>query len=313
MINLLTMPYFSSRWNKYTFFGDTYRFEYQLGEIPVTRKEKTILLAKWLLHRPYELLPQKGVFFNYLEMPVTTGCTLKCKDCSNLMQYYRKHIVISEDQIVSDIEDLLSCVDGIYCFGVLGGEPLLYPHLKAVLNTLVSSDKVKHIQIVTNGTLLPKPETEEILKDKKVVVLVSDYHELSTKTQEWEALKNRGINVIIRDADEFWRDYGDMTEMKRSRRQLCKQMVRCATVCFSYLNGKIYRCPRAAHGNDLGMIRLRAKESVEIRGHRASTVARKQIRKLQKLDYSEACRYCNRGTSDFVRIRAALQADSKET
>ena len=59
----------------------------------MTRKQKIKKYLKILLKKPIKtffVLIGKYFVVEYVEVPLTTICTLKCKNCSALMDYYIK-------------------------------------------------------------------------------------------------------------------------------------------------------------------------------------------------------------------------------
>ena len=152
--------------------------EIDMSSFRVVAKSMYLVLRKWinlLLH------PSKigKLYFSYIEIPVTTNCTLRCENCANLMQYYEPQPFIDAKTILSDIDKLLQSVGIIDTFGVLGGEPLLYPNLFEVMEKLINSDQIRAVRLVTNGTLFPNDQLISLLKNKKVTVMLSDYGSLS--------------------------------------------------------------------------------------------------------------------------------------
>lgn len=135
----------------------------------------------------------------YVEMAVTTRCSLKCKDCSSLIQYYSNPKDFSYDAIILWINGFVKCVDYIEMFRILGGEPLLHKELVAILNYLDNEPKIRSIQLVTNGTLLPNSDLITVLKRKKLSVYISNYGEVSRKIAPLiELLQTNSIKYHMR-------------------------------------------------------------------------------------------------------------------
>ena len=70
-------------------------------------------------------------------------------------------------------------------------------------------------------------------------------------------LKENGVALKVAKEKE-WLDYGGPEKRDRSGQQLREQFQRCAVICRSLLNGKLFYCPRSSNGDDLG--RIPAKE-----------------------------------------------------
>ena len=88
-----------------------------------------------------------------LDIQITERCSLKCKDCSNLMQYYVKPENSELDTMLQSIDKFVNIVDEIYELRVLGGDPFMSKDLHKVLDKLKTYEKVKKIVIYTNAKI----------------------------------------------------------------------------------------------------------------------------------------------------------------
>lgn len=251
-----------------------------------------------IFQRLKTILPGK-LYIDYLELVVTTKCTLKCKHCANLMPMYSTPYNVDKDTIIKSINKLKSCVDGIYVFRILGGEPFCNPDLKYYLKEL-PKDIIKEIVIVTNGTLVPNDlELINIMKSKDVIVNISNYGKHSYKKEELiNLLKNENIRYKIEDNYIAWYDFGTLENKNRNTNILKQQFAACDRHCKSILNGSIYYCPRSGHGIDLGKIKKIDGEYVDLLNN-TDKVNKKQLKKLTfRNTYIEACNYCDYATKD---------------
>ena len=53
------------------------------------------------------------LFIRSVDLILTEKCSLKCKDCANLMQYYEKPINIESEELIGDLHDICSIADEI--------------------------------------------------------------------------------------------------------------------------------------------------------------------------------------------------------
>jgi sulfatase maturation enzyme AslB (radical SAM superfamily) len=62
-----------------------------------------------------------------LDFKITTRCTLKCRECASLMDFYgdKTHHTDSFELFKRRLDKLLSACDRIYYFTFIGGEPLV--------------------------------------------------------------------------------------------------------------------------------------------------------------------------------------------
>ena len=98
---------------------------------------------------------------------LTEKCSLKCRDCANLMQYYSKPVNIEKSELFEDLEDLLFLADEINEIRIIGGEPLVNKDFHEVCLKAASSDKVNKVVVYTNGTICPPDSKLKLLKNKR--------------------------------------------------------------------------------------------------------------------------------------------------
>ena len=89
-----------------------------------------------------------------LDVQITERCSLKCTNCSNLMQYYERPVNEDNEIMFSALDRFIDCIDKIYEFRVLGGDPFMNKEMYKVINKLVTYQKVEKVIIYTNGNTL---------------------------------------------------------------------------------------------------------------------------------------------------------------
>lgn len=255
----------------------------------------------------YTKIYRKNIWLNELEVPITTYCTLCCRHCANLLQYYTAPSHVSSEQVIKSLSATIAAVDGIRVIRILGGEPLLHPDLYEILRYCKNNLKeVEKIEIVTNGTLLFQNEVINLMKDcPGFTVLISDYGTNSGKMQLlMQQLESAGIMYIARQGE--WRAKANLIRRKRSERSIKKMFQQCCRYV-SLLNGELHICPRSSHGTDLKAIPKKEKDYVQIAHYEGDKAAlRTAIIKLLKQKYVEACNYCDGdGRTDMSEIVTA--------
>ena len=282
---------------KYVFFTTKYR---------IFRCNKSQYYFRAYQHEGLKFLFSRRIFLDYIELVITTKCSLRCRDCANLINLYNKPYDVQSDLIDKSIENLFNSVNKIELFRILGGEPLLNPNLKHYLD-IIPYEKVNKVVIVTNGTMVIKDkELIKKIRDNNVEIEISDYGKISRKIDELvDVLKKEKINYSIRRDDLYWIDYGSVKNY--NNKNLNKQFFDCGIRCKSILNGCLYYCPRSSHGYDLGLIERKSDEYVDLINSTEKEI-RKKIKKLYKREkYIEACKYCKYGTEEAIKIEPAIQ------
>lgn len=244
-----------------------------------------------------------------LSVTVTTRCTLNCEKCVGHMPYLKNHRDVPSDELVQDIQALLSCVDYIYAVLLSGGEVFLHPDLAEIIRACADPGKIGGICIITNGTVIPDAETLAALGEAKVTVLISKYApELQPDVERLKSiLKENGIHYL-HECGTSWSDMGEFGGLKegsaKRRFSVCVQQL--CLICFS---GKLHLCGQSAllmeeglhPGNEDEYIDLRAVRPAEFRG---------QWEKLRRKRVISACSYCLGTTYQSPKAPVAVQHKS---
>jgi len=230
----------------------------------------------------YRRQKKEGLYIGGVEIVLTKSCTLRCKHCASLMQYYENHPKrLDYNLVMNSVRRLLETVDGIAMFKILGGEPLLEQKLLEDilrLPELNPGGKVLGIQLITNGTILFKESVLDALSlNPLAAVYLSNYGSLSAHEEEIKLqLSERHIPFSETTIDALWFDYGkpDVIYKKSESENLsfynmCKSKENCCTV----LEGRFYSCPRSAHGDAIGFYPHNDEESVYLLDEKEDTAS----------------------------------------
>ncbi len=249
------------------------------------------------------------IIINHIEIVITERCTLCCKDCANLMQYYSHPDNLDIDNCIETFNRLLSCVDNVLELRILGGEPFIVRDINRLLDCYAKNSKIKRITIYTNSTIVPNKEVVRSLKHEKISVHMSNYGDVSKKLNMLDDLFNeQGIKHYIHDY-ELWNDIGDVSYRNYSRNVVEKIYSSCVMAnCLTFYRGKLYRCPRAAHGEQLGFFNNNAGEIVDFQTFEGTKEKREEVANfLTKDEPINACNYCNGSSINSRKIAPAIQ------
>ena len=246
-------------------------------------------------------------YYEYIEIPITTKCSMKCKACSNLIPYYQKPCDIDIKTLLDSIDVFINCINNIVYVRVLGGEPLLSNNLYSTISKLLETDKIQRIEIVTNGTIIPKDEElVKILSNNRITISISQYPNVNREPLI-AFLKDKKINYRI-DKMNFWMEYGNMEKRNKSLKELKKQFKKCNHICKSLLKGNLHMCPRSSHGTDLKIINDNDEDYVNLLDTNITIDEKKKlINELLNKKYIIACDYCDFATNKCKKIPVAEQ------
>jgi organic radical activating enzyme len=246
-----------------------------------------------------------------LDIVVTEKCSLRCKDCSNLMQYYINPKDCDLEVLIDSIDRFMAGIDELYEARILGGEPFIYKKLHHVINHLVGYNNCKKIIVMTNGTIIPDDNTLESLQNKKISVIISDYGKLSGKVGYLKTKLNNHMIPYFDIKNESWQDAAKIEYRARTKSELSFMFGNCCVSdAITLLHGKLYSCPFAAHSANLKAIDQAAVESVDLKNTDVNSL-KKVIRLFcSGKNYLKACSFCAGRDYNVARIEAAVQVDA---
>jgi len=232
-------------------------------------------------------------YMRSLDVMITTKCSLKCRNCSNLMQYYTDPKNTSLEKIVSALDVLNKNVDYISEFRVIGGEPLMNKDWANVVNSISEKNSEAKIFIYTNATISPKEEQLESLQGKNVNFTITDYGNLSKNIDKMTERLTKFNLTFDRQLADDWIDCSNIKHHKRSSSELKEVFKQCCVkYIYTLLHGKLYRCPFIANAANLNAIPDNPANYVNLLTD--SNNVRQQIRRLVKVaKFFPACDFCD--------------------
>lgn len=238
---------------------------------------------------------KREIYLKYLEVPITTRCSLNCKECNNLIQVYQKPDNFDMRHIVQDIKHVCCVSKKIRMLRILGGEPLLHPDLGFLLKELAQINNIECIRIVTNGTLLFDQRCISLLENNpKFSVYISNYGERSVRYNSLiSQLEEKRICYITQNEQKSWKEVCNCGSRGRSLREKKKVFSLCHEDCHSLLNGELHICPRSSHGTDLKLIPKKRDDFVSVRKISGKAELRRKLYELLNTTMIEACDYCD--------------------
>lgn len=260
----------------------------------------------------FKIFKKDEYYYEYLEIPVTSSCNLKCKGCANLIPCYGKGRDYDLKILKNSINMFLKCINNIVIIRLLGGEPFLSDNLYYIINILLNSNKVQRVEIVSNGTIVPRDKKLiSILKESRVIVSISKYPNIDIDSLI-NFLKDNSIKYKVVKR-KYWYNYGTAVNQNKNEKELIKQFANCNNICRSMINGQIHFCPRSSHGTDLGIITNNRDDYIDILDKKLSINDKKVlISNFNNKKYIKACNYCNYGTKKCSKILVAEQIRNKK-
>tara|TARA_Y100000034_G_scaffold135774_2_gene209066 strand:- start:2882 stop:4069 length:1188 start_codon:yes stop_codon:yes gene_type:complete len=263
-----------------------------------------------LLCQDSYITPDK-LFLRSLDIITTERCSLKCRDCSNLTQYYEAPKDCDVKELIKMIDRFCDIVDEFNEFRVLGGEPFMNKEAHLVIKRLIDEPKAKKVVIYTNGTMIPREDQIEYLKDDKILFIITDYGDLSRRLDDLvKILKQHKITYYVQKVGG-WTDCSKIKKRDRDVEQQ-KEIFRncCAKNTITLSKGKLYRCPFSANAAGLQAVPDSKNDYIDIfdKGIDVKKMKEKIKKFLIEKNFLETCDYCNGRTHGDPEIEPAIQA-----
>lgn len=184
-----------------------------------------------------------------VEFVLSDFCNLNCRGCTHYSPLAKKEFV-ALDVLERSMRIIGSrCGDGLESAYLIGGEPLLYPHLTAAMRALRENFPTQKLYIFTNGIALPRMDAEfwEAARQLDIILAVTRYPikfdydkvlELCVEQRvKTEVFADRG------DDNSFFRYLLDPSKKQNARVSHFKCYNRG---CLSVIGDRVYPCSISA-------------------------------------------------------------------
>lgn len=225
-----------------------------------------------------------------IDLFITARCSLRCRRCSNLMQYYTKPEHESFEDIALGLKQAFDLIDYTESMFILGGEPTLHPNLKDILLEAAKyRHKIGSLLVVSNGLTRLETEIVKILRELNIPVNISLYPSFASKQSETaRELEAQGVSVEL--FDPCWTA---RTQKEDNNGSIfykdCRHMV---APCATLRGTQFWYCEFACNAHALGC----EGDYIDL------TLPTDKEKVYEYLDPQEplsACKHCSGGYSDI--------------
>jgi hypothetical protein len=248
-------------------------------------------------------LDTKSFYLRSVDLVITEKCTLKCKDCANLMQFYESPSTYEYDAIITGIRNLALRCAFINEVRVIGGEPFINKDIYSILGTVAQIENINKIVIYTNGMVPPNKDKLLSINLTKVVFSVTDYGDLGRNLDKTiSCLRELGVAYRVHPP-EHWTDSGRILENPTGDDLAQQEFSKCCGKnLYTLVKSKLYRCPFAANAEQFQGIPKDPTNSVSVLEDTSI------IRSFSYSDKAfDACRWCPGRSFDAPLITPAIQ------
>lgn len=259
------------------------------------------------------------IYINNIILWVGSKCTLKCKNCCNLIPYTEQKS-FNHLEILKDVKKLHDSSE-VNLFQIQGGEPFTHPDIDEII-TEIGKLKIREVQIATNGTFFLNDKTLKSLQNNPhIQIRISDY-ECSKKQRInfIKQLENNNINYSIYgfdNGDRNWFNSGGINEKCANDDEVQKIYKNCLNKhCHLLHDGKLIVCGKIPSIREIyNYKKQKSYEEVNIRKYSNNKLGKFLLKMALKKFYAkthlhrEACRYCIETNES---IPAAIQLTKDE-
>jgi hypothetical protein len=270
-----------------------------------------------LCHDGY--LNPNQLFLRSIDLIITERCSLKCRDCSNLMQYYEKPKDCDIDMLLKSIDVFCAVIDKVMDFRVIGGDAFMNKEWPIIVKRLTDEPKAKRVVVYTNGTIVPNEKDIPYLINDKVLIIITDYGVLSRKLVGLKQMleKNKIAYYVLKVTE--WLDCSKITPHNRNidqNREIYK--ICCAKNMATLSDGKLFRCPYAANAARLSAVPDYKNDYIDLFQEPLDAASIRETKNkvrnyLLHKDYLKTCDYCNGRPLSGPEVQPAIQADKPLT
>ena len=284
--------------------------KYYKGYLPLIKVQR---LANYyvMMGMEEEYLRNGKLNLKSVDIQVTEKCSLKCKDCCNLMQYYERPKDVETDVLIKSVDKLMTCIDNLDEFRVLGGDPFMNKNFHKTINKLKDYENCKKIVVYTNAKFVPKGENLNCLKHKKIILEITNYGESSSANDQLVEIAKKENIAYQSVRVTTWQDSGRiLPRSNKNEKELNKLFDDCCqSDLISLLHGKLYRCPFSANAVNLKAIPQTDSDEVNLLDKNLTNAELRQ--KIKALTYDKkfltACSYCMGRDFTTALIPSAIQ------
>ena len=264
---------------------DIYPYTYQKPPEFVAHTVAAALLCQDSYTTPDKL------FLRCVDLMITEKCSMKCKDCANLMQFYEAPVSDDTAEIIRSIERFCSIVDEVNEMRVLGGEAFMNKEAHIIVRRLIDEPKVKKIVVYSNATIVPTEDQMATMRSGKVLFFITDYGSLSRNRDRLlrELESNHIAYVSSRPAN--WTDCGHISPHNRTeeeRKQIFKTC--CVKNIFTISGNLLFHCPFSANAFRLRGVPDFKGDYVDFSRSGVKDEVREFVRSKE---YIDSCDFCN--------------------
>ena len=251
---------------------------------------------------------KEDLIIHQLDYMITQRCSLKCRDCLNLMQYYKNPINFSKDDLIQELNSLRDSFDVIQQLHILGGEPFMNRDFYDICSYAASMDFIKWVVVFTNATIIPNQDIFK-LNNRKIVFYISDYKCDKQRIDEVKTkLKMAGFSCHVQGFSGQWIAHSTFKNNSMDSEKMNELFKRCGgRLCPTVCEGKLFYCEYLANAYMLRGIPESSDNYIDI--CEPDIIKKRQSIKTYFMSdmAPKGCYYCDRPFNESKKVPAGIQ------
>ncbi|MBQ3513263.1 MAG: radical SAM protein [Lachnospiraceae bacterium] len=243
------------------------------------------------------------LYVHGLAFLTTTFCNLRCKHCLEFTTLNKDKKRFDMQEMKKSLDLAFHAVDYVGLLNVAGGEAFLFQDdLLEIIQYIGKCyrQKIGHLYITTNGTIVPTDEMCKIMKEQDVLLQIDDYTDAigedKVATKEMiEKCKQYGICYTVKKVSE-WIDLavGRTDNSAYSDSELQYYFVSCQQEWTELYDGKLSNCNYNSYAVRAKLMEEHSEEIYDLTKHteKDKMILLEYVRGYSEKGYFEMCKTC---------------------
>lgn len=236
---------------------------------------------------------------------VTTICNLNCRYCLNYTPYDKHPEHFSLEDLKKSIDIYFNHIDRVGLFEISGGEPMLSPHLKDLIEYISDNyrEKIGILCFVTNGTIVPADDFIYFCKERDIFIFLDNYTETLPRIKKtFDEIRHKfdsiGIRYNIPQVTSFVKTFPPLKKnLKLNDSELKIKYRQCHIGPQNLRNGLLCSCTYQAFAENAGLIPKSQDNWFDMTQMTDDIIDKRKLIEFRfgfnKKGYVDWCRYCN--------------------
>lgn len=239
------------------------------------------------------LVHENRIYLGNVSLMVSERCSLRCKECSNLVPYFKHPAEWTTDYLLETLDSFMSLVDGVDELRLMGGDAMMHADIHILAEQALRRQKINVVTVFTNAVIpLQRKSWESVAGDNRLSFSVTDYGLPNQNIATFsESVRELGLKLkVLRH--ESWFKLGVGRERRADATENRRIFESCDSIaCTNIYAGRVYRCAIAPSAARQGIIPDHPDNFLTIHGREKAT-KEELWNFLFAKSAMDACAYC---------------------